>query len=58
MLKILPIIPSSTSQKFPHYSYFIPASLPIIPILFFGFIVDMQTNMHLIFVLLTIVCQI
>ena len=34
MLKTLPIIPSSTSQKFTHYSYFIIVSLPIIPILF------------------------
>ena len=35
MLKIVLIIPSSTSQKFTHYSYFIPISLAIIPILFF-----------------------
>ena len=35
MLKILPIIPSSTSQKFTHYFYFILISLPIIPILCF-----------------------
>ena len=34
MLKKLPIIPSSTSQKFTHYSHFILISLPIIPILF------------------------
>ena len=38
MLKSLPIILSSTSQKiFIHYSYFILISLPIIPILFFLF---------------------
>ena len=37
MLKTLLIIPSSTSQKFTHYSYFIFISLPIIPILFFVF---------------------
>ena len=35
VLKILPIIPSSTSQK-NTYSYFILISLPIIPILFFS----------------------
>ena len=35
MLKILLIIPSITSQKFTHYSYFITTSLPINPILFF-----------------------
>ena len=37
MLKALLIIPSSNSQKFTHYSYFILISLPIIPILFFVF---------------------
>ena len=35
MLKILPIIPSSTSQKITHNSYFILISKPIIPIVFF-----------------------
>ena len=35
MLKILPIIPSSTSQKMTYYSYFILISQPIIPTLFF-----------------------
>ena len=37
MLKTLLIIPSSTSQKFTHYSYFILISLPVTPILFFVF---------------------
>ena len=31
MLKILPIIPSRTSQNFDPYSYFMPTSSPIIP---------------------------
>ena len=35
MLKTLLIIPSSISQKFTHYSYFILILLSIIPILFF-----------------------
>ena len=35
MLKILLIIPSSTSQKVTNYSYLILISLPIILILFF-----------------------
>ena len=35
MLKILPIISSSTSQKFTNYSYFILISLLIIPMLLF-----------------------
>ena len=37
MLEILPIIPSSTSQKFTHHSlsYFMLLSLPIILIKFF-----------------------
>ena len=35
MLKISPIIPSSTSQKFTHYSYFILILLSVILILFF-----------------------
>ena len=35
MLDILPIIPSSTSQKITHYSYFMLLSLPIILIKFF-----------------------
>ena len=34
MLKIVPIIPSSTFQKITHHSYFILISLPIIPKLF------------------------
>ena len=33
MLKTSPIIPSNTSQKFTHYSYFIPISLFSIPFL-------------------------
>ena len=33
MIKILPIIPSSTTKNY-HYSYFILIPLPIIPILF------------------------
>ena len=37
MLKPLPIIPSSTSH---HYSYNILKSIPIIPILFFWFIIS------------------
>ena len=37
MFKILLIIPSSTSQKFTRYSYFILRSLPIILMLFFCF---------------------
>ena len=40
MLKILLIIPSSTSQKITHYSYFILKSLPIIPTLLSCFIVS------------------
>lgn len=57
MLKILPIIPSSTSQKITHYSYFILKSLsiPIIPTLFSCFIVtssDIQRNKELIYILL------
>ena len=39
MLKTLLIIPSSTSQKFTHYCYFILISLPIIPILFNVYII-------------------
>ena len=38
MLKILPIIPSSTSRNITHYSYFILKSLPISPTLFSCFI--------------------
>ena len=37
MLKIFLIIPSSTSQKITHYSYFILISLPIIPINYYAF---------------------
>ena len=37
MLKTLLIIPSSTSQKSTHYSFFILISLPIIPNVFFLF---------------------
>ena len=55
MLKILPIIPSSTSQKITHYSYFILKSLPIIATLFSCFIVssgDIQGSKKLIYILL------
>ena len=39
MLKILLIIPSSTSQKITDYFYFtLTLSLPIIPVLFFCYI--------------------
>ena len=46
MLKILPIIPSSTSQKINDYSYFMLISLPINPMLFF-FINFSGTYWHL-----------
>ena len=55
MLKILLIIPSSTSQKIIHYSFFILKSLPIIPTLFSSFIVssgDIQRSKELIYILL------
>ena len=59
MLKILLIIPSGTSQKFTHYSYFIPMSLFIIPILFFFFMIlciDIQRNMDLMHILFYSYC--
>ena len=54
MLKILPIIPSNTSQNvfLLYYSYFILISLPIIPMLFFMVYfsgIHIQRNMELIY---------
>ena len=49
MLKILPIISSSTSQKFTHYSYCILTSLPIIPWCFIIYVyINIQQNTALI----------
>ena len=44
MLNILLIIPSSTSQKMTHYSYFILVSLPIILILFFALMFQVHVD--------------
>ena len=59
MLKILPIIPSSTSQKnyplFLFYSHIITYIIPILIILyalFFQVLIDIQRNMDLIHILL------
>ena len=38
MLSVLPIIPSRISRIFAHYSYFIPMPSPIIPVIFFKFL--------------------
>ena len=46
MLKILPIIPSQTSQSLTHYSYFIPTSSPIIPTYSCNFYCIGDNNVH------------
>ena len=48
MLKTLPIIPSSTSQKFTHYSYvFYSHIITYYSYLFIVLCIDIQRNMNL-----------